>query len=315
MAARKKKRVWPLTIFLIKRGLSRADALADRDDLSEVPVRHGTRSIGHLVIKVPNDSNSSWTQLFEGHADLRGLGLRNRSTAAVLFINRGGLLFALTFGYGRHLLEPGSWIENFGLKTTLNMVEPAKIRSIDRKRFDELTTLTREQASKVGSIAQFGLDLEKDVLQALVGTPRDAKLGQSVAGLDALVARVECELKDVPDLLSTYAKQYRKRAYRRNFRDTRGGSSGLRPCARTHLRLDSSLVGQSRDPGLAELGGCRIAPVRVEPTAHHFEYELRRRPALQWLLSQLSLRRRLDASSASRPDTLLSVRVGPSFRS
>jgi len=218
MARTKDKKVWPLTIFLIKPGLSQKDALADREDLLEIPVRHGKRSIGRLVVKRPQDSAPTWARLFEGHADLRGLGLRNRSTAAVLFTRRGGSLFALTFGYGRHLLEPGTWVENFGLKTTLNMVESDKIRSIDRKRFDELTTLTREQASRAGSVEQFGLDMEKDVLRALVGTPRDRKLGQSVAGLDALVARVECELKDLPRLLTTYGNEYRKRAYRRSFR-------------------------------------------------------------------------------------------------
>jgi len=180
-------------------------------------VSHGSRSIGTLYVKTPRSAAPSWLSLFAGYADLHSLRLRNASTSAVLMTRRGGRLFAVPFGYGRHLLAPGSWEENFGLRTTLNIVEPEKIRSIDRKRFDAIARQTREQASREGRIDEFGLDIEQDLLRALVGVPRDGELGRRVAGMDALTPTVDVELKDLPELLKRYARAYRRRAYKQHF--------------------------------------------------------------------------------------------------
>lgn len=215
--ATKRAKTRTLTIFLIKEGVSIGDALHEREGLTKLPVVYGSRSIGSLYVRSPRSAPPQWLSLFSGYADLGSLNLRNASTAAVLLTRRGGRLFAIAFGYGRHLLAPGSWEENFGLRTTLNMVEPGRIRSIDRKRFDAIARQTREQASREGTIEQFGLDIEQDLLRALVGTPRDAAFGKRVAGMDALTPTVDVELKDVPDLLNDYATQYRRRAYRKTF--------------------------------------------------------------------------------------------------
>ena len=214
-AKRPKSRV--LTIFLIKEGLSAGDALQDRDDLTRVPVKHGSRSIGALYVRAPRSAPPGWLSFFADYADLSGLRLRNASTSAVLLTRRGGRLFAVAFGYGRHLLAPGCWEENFGLRTTLNIVEPSRIRSIDKKRFDAIARQTREQASREGKIDDFGLDIEQDLLRALVGTPKDEELGRRVAGMDALAPTVDVELKDLPELLVRYAKAYKRKAYRQSF--------------------------------------------------------------------------------------------------
>jgi uncharacterized protein (TIGR04141 family) len=60
---------------------------------------------------------------FDHHAseDLP-VGLFNASTAAALLLEIEDRLFALTFGYGRHLLDLQRVEQDFGLKVVLNTV-------------------------------------------------------------------------------------------------------------------------------------------------------------------------------------------------
>src|SRR5581483_2977489 len=129
----------------------------------------------------------------------------------------GGRVFAVVFGYGRHLLQPGCWDESFGLRTTLNSIAPDSIRSLDRKSFDALTRHTREEASRKGPIEDFGLNIEQDLLRAVVGRPVAPELGRRIAGMDALTATVAMSLLDLPVQLERYLNQWRKTGYRSRF--------------------------------------------------------------------------------------------------
>jgi uncharacterized protein (TIGR04141 family) len=140
--------------------------------------------------------------------------LRSASSAAVLVLPVSGRWLAITFGYGRHLLRNGIWEPNFGLKVTLNSIDFTSIRSIDRKSFDAIARHTREQASRAGSIEQFGLNVEEDLLRAVVGKPEDGALGRTMAGMDALTVTDAVALPDLPGQLQRYLAQWRKHRYR-----------------------------------------------------------------------------------------------------
>src|ERR1019366_610765 len=95
-------------------------------------------------------------------------------------------VFALPFGQGRYLLNLDKLEERFGLKVCLNSIDAAAIRSIDKRSFDALLTQSRVQTSKAAPIADFGLDVEQDLLRAATGTPVDKGLGERMSGLDSL---------------------------------------------------------------------------------------------------------------------------------
>jgi uncharacterized protein (TIGR04141 family) len=143
--------------------------------------------------------------------------LRSASSAAALVLPVADRWLAVTFGYGRHLLEQGVWEPNFGLKVTLNSIDGSSIRSIDRKSFDAIARHTREEASRAGSIEQFGLNVEEDLLRAVVGKPEDETLSRSMAGMDALTVTAAVALPDLPEQLERYVGQWRKRRYRERY--------------------------------------------------------------------------------------------------
>ena len=74
-----------------------------------------SRSIGDLYVQRRGPQPPRWARFFEGYLDPRQLG-QVASAAAVLLLQARERLFAITFGQGRHLLDPDFWEERFGLR-------------------------------------------------------------------------------------------------------------------------------------------------------------------------------------------------------
>lgn len=102
---------------------------------------------------------------------------------------------AFTFGTaGQHVLHR-SWIEHgFGLRCALNACFPRiaptdtlpSLRSIDSKAFDEVALDTRQLASRQVDFEVFGMNVQTDLLRAMVGRPFDNRTwGLSVRGRDS----------------------------------------------------------------------------------------------------------------------------------
>src|ERR1700689_3584433 len=137
-----------LNIFLIKQDVGSPDnALLDPTSLARSRVAISNEIQGDLYLKPSPDRIPSWWSLFEGPLGAAPPDIRNSSVAAVLLFTVGARAIALTFGYGRSLLRPGTWEEDFGLRVTLNAVDPLKIRSVDRVKFDAISQHSQIQAS------------------------------------------------------------------------------------------------------------------------------------------------------------------------
>lgn len=216
-SVKKGRKTRTLSIFLLKESAEEASAaIDDPDRLRSPPVSVGGPGAS-LFVKPSKSKRPAWVSFLGGVADLSNITLESSSASGVLILPVEARLVAITFGYGRHLLKPGSCDENFGLRVTLNSIEEDSIRSIDRKSFDTLTRHTREEASRPGSIEQFGLNIEQDLLRAVVGRPSDAALGKRLAGMDAVSATAEVSVDGLMDLVGRYFRQSKKRTYKKRF--------------------------------------------------------------------------------------------------
>lgn len=215
---RRRPRARSLSIFLIKEELSlHRQILFDVDALTRHRVSAGGAEIGDLYVKPTADNTPGWLSMFEDALAPRIENAHNASTAAVLLVASAGRLFAISFGYGRSLLRPGVWDEDFGLKVTLNTVNPSKIKSVDRLKFDAISQHSQIQASRDANILEFGLDVEQDILRAVTGKPIDVSLASQLTGKDALKADVHIELTDIQDLLGRFLDAFRQTTYRDHF--------------------------------------------------------------------------------------------------
>jgi uncharacterized protein (TIGR04141 family) len=203
---------------------------------------------GTLHAEQVTEHAPNWVKFF-GKSASPDLALVTSSAAAVLFVKRGSRLFALTFGHGRHMLEPGQLEESFGLKVTLNSIDAGRIKSIDHKTFEAITRHTRTQASHEGTAADFGLDVERDMVRVVTGEPRKREWGRRMTGMDALVVAANVALEGIPELLDTYLERFESEDYKKDFAWVDKISEVRDPALKT--TLDDALVARlgQTDPG------------------------------------------------------------------
>ncbi len=139
------------------------------------------------------------------------------SSSAVLFVEASGRLFAITFGQGRHLINAEAFESDFGLKVVLNTVAPDQLKSVDAKTIDETTMHTRRDVSRDSSFAAFGLDVSRDLLRAVTGTPQDKTLGPRLTGSDALGLHTRASVPQLPGLAARLLTAYESDDYKEHF--------------------------------------------------------------------------------------------------
>ncbi|WP_186231241.1 TIGR04141 family sporadically distributed protein [Burkholderia gladioli] len=202
------KKVNHLTVFLIKKQYKTCDEIICTESC-EAPfsVNFSGHGEGQLYIKRVPPFLPKWTALFRDQVDLSSYAVPGISAA--FFIRINGRCFVLTFGQGgRFLLRDEVFEERFGLLCALNSVDKNSFRCIDVQSLDAIQSHTRIQSGQETSADQFGLDVEQDMLKAIVGAPIDHALGNRMAGSDSLAVSVKMDLSDLPFLLDEYRKRF-----------------------------------------------------------------------------------------------------------
>src|SRR5690242_16920444 len=72
-----------------------------------------------LYVKRVPDITPPWVKRFEGIAT-PAVQAKSRSASAILVIETAGRTFALTFGFGRSIMDSEAWEQEFGLKVALS---------------------------------------------------------------------------------------------------------------------------------------------------------------------------------------------------
>lgn len=201
-----------LNIYLLKQGWRAIDT--DTGRLSTHELRLGPKHAAMLYTKAAPATTPRWAKFFEEAVDPARLG-RNSSTAALLLIQAGGRQFALAFGQGRHLLQLDAVESNFGLRVTLNLVDENSLRSIDKATFEEHPRQSREQTGRAGQLQMFTVDVERDLLRAVTGSPVEERFGSRVSGMDSLKLSLDSRLSDLPALLAELLNVYSSEDYKR----------------------------------------------------------------------------------------------------
>lgn len=216
--AEKKPPSIDLTVHLIKKDRDSRDSIIDAAGLiAEHTINLDEGTEGFLYIKKPTPNPPKWGKFFGGHVELREFG-RGASPAAVLLVEIENRWFAITFGpAGRSLIDSDCTEERFGLLVVLNSIPETSVRSIDSTAFDARGTQSRVQTSQEASPEDFGLDIERDLVRAVTGTPSDESLGRRLHGMDALRATVNITIEQLPSLLAEYDRRHRSKIYKKNF--------------------------------------------------------------------------------------------------
>ncbi len=134
-----------------------------------------------------------------------------------MLLEAKGRLFSVTFGQGRHLLDAEALEQDFGLRVVLNTVATNQLKSVDARTIEETTVHTRRDVSRDSVFSAFGLDISRDLLRAVTGTPRDESLAHRLTGADALGINTRTKLPGLRALAGRVLDAYEADTYKEHF--------------------------------------------------------------------------------------------------
>ena len=208
-----------LIIYLLSENLKKPlDAVSNPISLRRHPLKSSAGIKGELFITQSTSRPPRWYKFVDQFVSPPLDSSLNRSVSGVLILNVGGRGFAVPFGPGgRYCLKPDSWEPDFGLRTTLNAVDPDQLRSVDIRTIEELTLNTRRQVSRASSLDTFGLDVSRDFLRAVTGEPKDSTLAARITGADAVVLSARMDLPNLKEKCQQLLKLFKSDAYKERF--------------------------------------------------------------------------------------------------
>lgn len=207
-----------LSVILLKEGTTVKAALKSTAGLSRHIVKDGAAKIGDLYVAPAAAGQPRWRKYLVPFAPTLP-DLKNRTTSAVLFVEASKRLFAVTFGYGRGLLDAEACEDGFGLRVVLNAVPADRLRTISKKSLDAFAHQTHTQSMQEGRLGEFGVDLEQDLLRAVTGSPDQADLGVRLVGKDSLAVITTESASGMPGLFGRLLKQFKSTEYRKKYPD------------------------------------------------------------------------------------------------
>ncbi len=205
----KDKKTIHLSIFLAKEELKKRTEIIKEDSCNPpivIPISGCGKS--YLYVKRTPGKPPKWSSIFSEIIDISQIG-KVTNVAAAFVIKVVDRYFILTFGQGgRFLIKDDVYEDRFGLLVALNSIDKKSLRCIDKQSLDTLDSHTRIQSGHETTADQFGIDVEQDMLRAVVGTPVDTELGNRMTGTDSLSVSVPMDISDLPFLLRKYKEKY-----------------------------------------------------------------------------------------------------------
>jgi uncharacterized protein (TIGR04141 family) len=216
-AAKKPYYVW--TIFLIKTEFQEDksfvnDKFAGLTEVHIVTFADGTT--GKLYVKRAYPFQPKWAKSL-GTAVSPPIAEKSQTPSALLVIRSTGRIFALTFGFGKSLLQAESWEQEFGLRFVLNAVDEDSIREIELSGFDALLQNKQAQSVRDANIDEFEFNVDQDVLRSIRGTPKSPLFGRHVSGRDCVHISCQSSVSELPQLLGEVLKESSKSTYADKF--------------------------------------------------------------------------------------------------
>ncbi len=200
-----------LSIYLAREGVRNFGELLQenyRQGATTITPKRGLNFECAAFVKQSRPNTPRWTSLLRSHFELSHLHLTQKSSSFVLVLRVKRRMCAITFGYGFTAIDRTRIEPQFGLKTSLALVDDAKIRTLDSRNIDRLVRQRRTHVSSGSRIWDFGVSPSAEWIQYVSGKTASEELGSSVAGADSLSINCEVSLEDLGDFCGALLKTY-----------------------------------------------------------------------------------------------------------
>lgn len=252
-----------LSIFLLKKSVTNPRTAVESDsELTWHSMLDGSGFDAKLGVLKKDPKEPWWPEFLREWVEGDLPRITTQTSSGVLMVHTAGRWFAVALGYGHYLLKDSSIERRFGMRVTLNCVDPDNLRSVDMRTLDDAAMHTSRQAGRGVSMAAFELTIARDLLRGVAGftRPEYASFARSLAGKDSLVVSAPMTYKDIGPKCAEALRHFKRTDYQRDF----GFIDELRPVddPSTIEMLDDALVKQLSLPNAADV----IAMVPPEMT-------------------------------------------------
>jgi uncharacterized protein (TIGR04141 family) len=170
------------------------------------------------------EKKPGWVSFIEGYVPQNEIEeLYNRTCSLLILLKvqtiDGSRIFALSHGFGFHVLDKDILEPNFGLNTTLNCIDPKKVKSLNTRSLGVQSIQKREASNLFTALGEFEIERESEILQSISGACTDSLVGTRMSGVDNLKLSTseKLTLVDIPEKCSIIYNSYKLDTYKSNF--------------------------------------------------------------------------------------------------
>jgi uncharacterized protein (TIGR04141 family) len=224
------------SIYLLKKGYDATNALDDDHGL-ETEVVAAALPEGASLFVLDNEPRPPWWRSYFGIRK----PLNQVTKGALIFLLVKKQCFALSFGHVFHNLKDTSYEYDFGLRVTLNSVDPKKLKSTDVLE-PSAARRQRTQVPVESDLTFFDFDRDSTILKSLTGKVKDAykPLFKHATGASNLRISSDIGADQLKSLCEKLLELYESDEYKKTF----PGIQNIAPVRDPSLitRLDNALL-------------------------------------------------------------------------
>jgi len=203
------------SIFLLKSEYDAAAALRKDNTLSDNVPATGLPAGATLFVLDGIPQNPWWKSYFGIQQDLL-----QASKGALVFLPVQDRVFVLAFGRVGHNLRDESYEYDFGIRVTLNCIDPTKLKNIDTLRPDTARRQRTQHAIETG-LTYFDFDNDTSILKSVTGKTKAeyADMLKHATGASSLRVSTAVESANLVDLCTRLLALYAEDSYLESFPD------------------------------------------------------------------------------------------------
>ena len=211
-----------LTIYLLREavtdlGRSILDRHTTRGDYVEIEPTADLPFPCRAWLQQNKTKRPPWLEWLSAGFDFSDSEIYNRSNSVVLALEAADRRFVVTFGYGFGAIDRSIVETDFGLRVTLNAVDPQALDTLNTRTLDRITKQTRTHLNVGRPVHDFGIDPDLDWLRSVRGKTSEGQMAGRVEGADSVGINWDGGIGGLGDCCERLLELYESKTYKSSF--------------------------------------------------------------------------------------------------
>lgn len=158
-----------------------------------------------------------WLEFVGNNFDLSNFALLNASNSFLIVLRVKNRIFAVPFGFAYSALNRSRVEQGFGMRVTLNEIDPERIETLDTRNIDLVTKQRRTHVTVGSRVSEFGLNQNIDWIRYVSGKPSTKEFASKLSGSDALAITTDTSIKELGKLCESLLEKFESNTYKKHF--------------------------------------------------------------------------------------------------